>query len=115
LADRPEKAEKALDAYRQIFGKENFFIELMDHGLADQKKVFPKLVELAKKFDAPLVATNDCHYFRKEDNLAHDVLLCIGTGKTIDDPKRLKYNGPEFYYKSSTPRCFRCSAKFPRR
>jgi DNA polymerase-3 subunit alpha len=73
----------------------------MDHGLADQKKVFPKLVELAKKFDAPLVATNDCHYFRKEDNLAHDVLLCIGTGKTVDDPKRLKYNSPEFYYKSS--------------
>jgi DNA polymerase-3 subunit alpha len=101
LADRPEKAEKALDAYRQIFGKDNFFIELMDHGLADQKKVFPKLVELAKKFDAPLVATNDCHYFRKEDNLAHDVLLCIGTGKTVDDPKRLKYNSPEFYYKSS--------------
>ena len=101
LADRPEKAEKALDDYRQIFGKENFFVELMDHGLADQKKVFPKLVELAKKFDAPLVATNDCHYFRKEDNLAHDVLLCIGTGKTIDDPKRLKYAAPEFYYKSN--------------
>ncbi|MBP9699577.1 MAG: DNA polymerase III subunit alpha, partial [Elusimicrobia bacterium] len=101
LADRPEKAEKALDEYRQIFGKDNFFVELMDHGLADQKKVFPKLVELAKKFDAPLVATNDCHYFRKEDNLAHDVLLCIGTGKTIDDPKRLKYAVPEFYYKSN--------------
>jgi DNA polymerase-3 subunit alpha len=101
LADRPEKAEKALDSYRQIFGKENFFIELMDHGLADQKKVFPRLVELAKKFDAPLVATNDCHYFRKEDSQAHDVLLCIGTGKTLDDPKRLRYAAPEFYYKSS--------------
>jgi DNA polymerase-3 subunit alpha len=63
----------------------------MDHGLPDQRKVFPRLVELAKRFDAPLVATNDCHYFRKEDAFAHDVLLCIGTGKTLDDPKRLKY------------------------
>jgi len=99
-ADRPERAEKALDTFRQIFGKENFFVELMDHGLADQKRVFPKLVALAKKFDAPLVATNDCHYFRKEDQAAHDVLLCIGTGKTLDDPQRLRYGSPEFYYKS---------------
>jgi DNA polymerase-3 subunit alpha len=101
LRDDPARAEKALDGYRQIFGKENFYVELMDHGLPDQRKVFPRLVELAKRFDAPLVATNDCHYFRKEDAFAHDVLLCIGTGKTLDDPKRLKYAAPEFYYKST--------------
>lgn len=101
LRDDTAKAEKALDGYRQIFGKDNFYVELMDHGLPDQRKVFPRLVELAKRFDAPLVATNDCHYFRKEDAFAHDVLLCIGTGKTLDDPKRLKYAAPEFYYKST--------------
>jgi DNA polymerase III subunit alpha len=99
LADQTEKAAKALDDFRSIFGKDNFFLELMDHGLPDQKRVFPKLVELSKKTGTPLVATNDCHYFRKEDSFAHDVLLCIGTGKTLDDPKRLKYAAPEFYYK----------------
>jgi DNA polymerase-3 subunit alpha len=101
LRDDTARAEKALDGYRQIFGKDNFYVELMDHGLPDQRKVFPRLVELAQRFDAPLVATNDCHYFRKEDAFAHDVLLCIGTGKTLDDPKRLKYAAPEFYYKST--------------
>ena len=100
LREQPDKAAKALDDYRAIFGKDNVFVELMDHGLPDQRKVFPRLVELAKKFDAPLVATNDCHYFRKDDHFAHDVLLCIGTGKTLNDPHRLKYNAPEFYYKA---------------
>jgi len=94
------KAYQALDDFRQIFGKDNFFIELMDHGLPQQKDVFPKLVEMAKKTGAPLVATNDCHYFKKDDAFAHDVLLCIGTGKTLNDPNRMKYAAPEFYYKS---------------
>jgi DNA polymerase-3 subunit alpha len=96
--DRP-KAEKALDEFRQIFGKDNVYLELMDHGLPDQKKVFRELVEMGRRTGAPLVATNDCHYFKKEDHFAHDVLLCIGTGKTLDDPKRLRYASPEFYYK----------------
>jgi DNA polymerase-3 subunit alpha len=99
LRDQPQKAAEYVGEYQQIFGKENFFLELMDHGLPDQKTVFPQLVELGKKTGAPLVATNDCHYFRKDDHFAHDVLLCIGTGKTLDDPKRLKYAAPEFYYK----------------
>lgn len=100
LKEDPQKAYKELDDYQQIFGKENFFIELMDHGLPQQKQVFPQLVEMAKKTGAPLVATNDCHYFRKDDSFAHDVLLCIGTGKTLNDPNRMKYAVPEFYYKS---------------
>lgn len=93
------EAEKLLDGYQQIFGKENFYIEIMDHGLASQQAVNPKLIELAKKGGADLVATNDCHYFKKEDSTAHDVLLCIGTGKKLTDEKRLKYGSPEFYYK----------------
>lgn len=100
MKDNPEKAYKALDDFRQIFGKDNFFIELMDHGLPQQKQVFPQLVEMSKKTGAPLVATNDCHYFKKDDAFAHDVLLCIGTGKTLNDPNRMKYAAPEFYYKS---------------
>jgi len=100
LADQPQKAVQILDEYRAIFGKDNFFIELMDHGLADQKRVFPMLVDLAKRNEVPTVATNDCHYFRKDDAVAHDVLLCIGTGKTVDDPHRMRYEGQEFYYKS---------------
>ncbi len=94
-----EKALKLVDDYKNIFGKENFYIEIMDHGLDAQRLVMPKLVELGNKTDTPLVATNDCHYFKKEDHLAHDVLLCIGTGKKINDEKRLKYGSSEFYYK----------------
>jgi DNA polymerase III subunit alpha len=100
LKDQPDKAYKALDDFRNIFGKDNFYLELMDHGLPLQKQVFPQLVEMSKKTGAPLVATNDCHYFRKDDSFAHDVLLCIGTGKTLNDPNRMKYAAPEFYYKA---------------
>lgn len=93
------EANRLLDEYKNIFGKENFYLEVMDHGLASQQAVNPMLVELGKKTGTALVATNDCHYFKKEDSTAHDVLLCIGTGKKITDEKRLKYGAPEFYYK----------------
>lgn len=93
------KALSLIDDYKNIFGKGNFYIEIMDHGLDSQKAVMPKLIELAHKTGTPLVATNDCHYFKKEDYLAHDVLLCIGTGKKVTDEKRLKYGSSEFYYK----------------
>ncbi len=94
------EANRLLAEYKNIFGKENFFLEVMDHGLAAQQSVNPLLVALGNKTDTQLVATNDCHYFKKEDSLAHDVLLCIGTGKKLTDEKRLKYGAPEFYYKS---------------
>jgi len=96
-----DQAEELLGKYTEIFGRGNFYVELMDHGLEDQKRINPILVELAKKVGVPVVATNDCHYFKKEDNLAHDVLLCIGTGKKISEEKRLKFATSEFYYKSA--------------
>ncbi len=94
------EAIKLVDEYKSLFGKKNFYIELMDNEMEEQKKLIPKLLELAKKTDTPVVATNDCHYLKKEDAFAHDVLLCIGTGTTIDAPKRLKFPTEEFYYKT---------------
>jgi DNA polymerase-3 subunit alpha len=98
-SDDVKKAEALAADYNDIFGKGNFYIEIMDHGLEEQKKVNPMLVELSKKMDIPLVATNDCHYLRKEDSYDHDVLLCIGTGKTIDEPDRLRFSNNLFYYR----------------
>ncbi len=100
LHGQPDDAERHLKSYLDIFGKENFFIELMDHGMAEQKKVNPLLVELAKSFGVPVVATNDNHYATKDDFLAHDVLLCVGTGKKLSEEKRLRFQVNEFYYKS---------------
>lgn len=98
-AGNDEAALKLIDEYKAIFGAGHFYLEVMDHGLEAQKQVMPKLVELGKKTNTPLVATNDCHYFRREDHMAHDVVLCIGTGKKLTDEKRLKYGAPEFFYK----------------
>ncbi|HOW27435.1 MAG TPA: DNA polymerase III subunit alpha [Elusimicrobiota bacterium] len=100
LSNQPEKAQKLLDDYRSIFAKDHFYLELMDHGMPEQKAVIPLLTDLSKRSGIPLVATNDCHYLRREDSFPHDVLLCIGTGKTLNDEKRLKYPTAEFYYKS---------------
>ena len=86
---------------RDLFGRDNFFIELQDHNLTEQKKVNPRLVQLAKELEIPLVATNDLHYVRKEDAALHDVLLCIQTGKTLDDQDRtLRFATDEFYLRS---------------
>lgn len=95
-----EEAKKAVIKYIDIFGKENFFIELQDNGLKEQIKVNSRLIDLSKEFDLRVVATNDCHYLRPEDARAHDVLLCIQTGKTINDPDRLRFESKEFYFKS---------------
>jgi len=100
LQGQVEQATRVAGEYREIFGKDNFFIELQDHGLADQHSVFPHLLEIAKAIDAPLVATNDLHYVRKADAPAHDVLLCIQTGSTINEPGRFKFDAEEFYLKS---------------
>lgn len=98
--DMFEEAKRAADTYREIFGKENFFIEIQDNGLQEQVKVNKRLVELAQAFELQTVATNDCHYLRPEDARAHDVLICIQTGKTINDPDRLRFESKEFYFKS---------------
>jgi len=95
-----DRARAALAEMVDIFGKDNVFVELQDQGLPEQRRINPDLVRLASETDLPLVATNDCHYLRKEDANAHDVLLCIQTGKAISDPNRLKFPNDEFYLKS---------------
>ncbi|MBI2119741.1 MAG: DNA polymerase III subunit alpha [Elusimicrobia bacterium] len=98
-----EKSDQTLELagkYQDIFGKGNFYLEIMDHGIEAQKKVDRTLTELSQKTGIPLVATNDCHYFKKEDAFAHDVLLCIGTGKVVTESNRMRYASEEFYYKS---------------
>ncbi|MFA5975787.1 MAG: DNA polymerase III subunit alpha [Elusimicrobiota bacterium] len=101
LADRHDEALRIVETYQSLFGKENYYLEVMDHGLPEQRRLNEKLLELSKKTDVPLVATNDCHYLRKEDAPAHDALLCIGTGSTLSEPSRLRFSAEEFYYKSA--------------
>ncbi len=93
-------AREAALWYKHVFGPENYYIELQANGLPEQERANKLLVELAKDIHAPLVATNDCHYLRREDARAHDALLCIQTGKTLNDPKRMKFSTEELYFKS---------------
>ena len=94
-------AEADAGRLQDIFGKDNFFIEIQDHGIAEQHQTNPQLIELAKKIGAPLLATNDTHYTHREDHEAHDALLCVQTGCTIADPNRFKFEGTEHYLKSA--------------
>ena len=93
-------AEQRIGEYTDIFGKENFYLEIMDHGMEEEKLVNRHIVDLSKKLDLPLVATNDVHYLRKEHAKAHEIMLCIQTGSKLDDPKRFRFSGPEYYFKS---------------
>jgi len=102
LRNDEKLATQRASKLQDIFGKDNFFIELQDHGLAEQKRTNPMLVELARKIGAPLLATNDSHYTHREDHLAHDALLCVQTGSNLDDPKRFKFDGDEHYLKSAS-------------
>ncbi len=95
-----EKAKSAAKSYNDILGKNNFFLELQDHGMDEQKKVNAQLRKLSKELDIPLVATNDVHYLRRSDAKVHEVLLCVQTGKTIVDEDRMKFPSAEFYLKS---------------
>ena len=83
-----------------LFGKGNYFIELMDHGLEDEKQVLPELVRLSEATGIPMIATNDCHYLRREDAEAQEVLMCIQTGKTLEDENRMRMESRELYDKS---------------
>jgi len=102
LADRMDLAEKALEKYISIFGKEDFYLEIQDSGLPEQKKANKGLAELSRKHSVPLVATNDVHYLEKQDNRFHDVLLCIQTGSMINDTDRLKFSTDEYYFKDAS-------------
>jgi DNA polymerase III subunit alpha len=86
---------------QDIFGKDNLFVELQDHGLEKQKKTNPQLVEIARRIGAPLLATNDSHYTSRDDHLAHDALLCVQTGSMMDDEKRFRFEGAEHYLKTA--------------
>ncbi|CAG1066312.1 DNA polymerase III subunit alpha [uncultured bacterium] len=95
-----ETAEKAALEYKTTFGNRRFYLEIQHNGIEEQEVVNRRLIELGKKLDIPLVATNDCHYLRKEDARVHDVLLCIQTGTTVNAPNRMKFSTEEFYVKT---------------
>ena len=94
-----EKAQNLTAEYRDIFGPRNFFIELHDHGMAEQKQCNAHLPKFAREFGLGLVAANDVHFLRRSDHRAHDVLLCINTATKIEDEQRMRYE-PELYFKS---------------
>ena len=94
-----EGAKQWAQEMKDVFG-DDFYIELQDHGIAEEKQVIPELIQIARELNIQLVATNDVHYIEKEDWEAHDVLLCIQTKKTLADPKRMKFDTHEFYMKS---------------
>ena len=100
LADDFAQATRVANQYREIFGKENFFLEIQDQGLEQEQAINPRLVELSRKTDIPLVATNDAHYLKCEDAHAHDVLLCIQMGRQLSDEKRMRFHNNQFYVKS---------------
>ncbi|MDN6399449.1 MAG: DNA polymerase III subunit alpha [Brachybacterium sp.] len=96
-----DEAVKAAGEYQDMFGKENYFIELMDHGLDIEKRVTKDLLEVAKAVGAPLVATNDLHYVTEQDAQIQDVLLCINSGSRLNDPDRFKFGGSGYFLKSA--------------
>ncbi|MBI3909661.1 MAG: DNA polymerase III subunit alpha [Armatimonadetes bacterium] len=100
LKQQKKEARRRAAELREIFGADNFYIELQDHGLPDQAAIRDELVRIARELGLPLVATNDVHYLRPEDADPHEVLLCVQTGTTMNDPKRLRYGAPAFYLTS---------------
>ena len=100
LDDDYGKARETAELYMDIFGAENYYVELMDHGLPEQMKVNKSLRQIAKELRLPTIATNDAHYGTREDADPHDILLCIQTGAQREDPKRFRFTGQEFYLKT---------------
>lgn len=100
LQNKEEEAKKAALDYREIFGSENFYLELQDHNLAEQRLVNTALIRLSKECGIPLIATNDVHYLERQDARLQDIMLCIQTGKTVQDQDRMRFGSDEFYLKS---------------
>ncbi|MBO4799012.1 MAG: DNA polymerase III subunit alpha, partial [Lachnospiraceae bacterium] len=100
LKGLPDKAKEAALEYQDIFGEGNFYLELQDHGMPDQQRVNPVIINISRETGIPLVCTNDVHYTREEDAEAHDVLLCIQTGKKVADEDRMRYEGGQYFVKS---------------
>ncbi len=98
---REREAEAAARDFLEIFGEGNFYLEMQDHGIPEQRLANEAVRRISRKLGIPLVASNDCHYLRKDDAFAHDVLLCIGTQKSLSDPDRLRYASDNFYLKTA--------------
>ncbi len=95
-----EGAKKKALYYRDLFGRDNFFIELQDHGIEEQKRIIPNLIKIADEIGVGIVATNDCHYIEKSDSQMHNILLCIQTNRTVNDNDRMEFQTDEFYLKT---------------
>ena len=100
LKGAEDEAEQWLKDMRDIFPEDHFYVEIQDHGIDEQQETLPDSVRLARKLDLPLVATNDAHYLRQQDSNWHDILLCISTGKLVDDPDRFQMTTDQLYFKS---------------
>jgi DNA polymerase III subunit alpha len=100
LSDKYEDARRLAHTYSDILGRNNFFLEVQDHHLEQDRRLTPQLNRLSQETGLPLVATNDSHYLRKEDARAHEILMCIQTGKSFSDPNRMRWSTPDFYLKS---------------
>ncbi len=100
LAGRYEDAKRLANEYADLFGKSNFFLEMQDHGLDQDKTAMPQIRRMAAETAIPLVVTNDAHYLAHDDVRAHEILLCIQTAKTMSDPNRMRFTTPDFYVKS---------------
>ena len=100
LEGRYDDAKAYALQMQELFGRDHYYIELMDHGIPEEKTVLPRLVRIAQETGIPMVATNDCHYLNREDAAAQEVLMCIQTGKTLQDETRMRMNTEELYVKS---------------
>ena len=100
LYDRVEEARRACARFIDIFGRENYFVEIQDHGIPEQRKIIPGLLDLAQEFNLKVICTNDVHYVNHADAGPHDAMLCIQTGAKIDEEKRMRFDGTQFYLKS---------------
>ena len=101
LQDKFDEAARAALEFEEIFGKGNYFLELMDHGLDAQLRILKPMSELSKRTGIPAVVSNDSHYLNADDVKAHDCLLCISTGKTVNDTNRLSYGSPKYYFRTA--------------
>jgi DNA polymerase III subunit alpha len=110
---RLEDAERVANRYKELFGAENYFLEMQDHGMDEELRVNRELVPLARRLGIGLIATNDVHYLEKSDAAAHDAMLCVGTNRKIADVARMRFPAPEFYLKSPEE-MQPCSGKCPR-
>ena len=101
LADNYEDAKAKAARFQDIFGKDNFFMELQDHEIPEQKRTNPQLIQIGREIGAPLLATNDSHYTHQHDAESHDALLCVQTNALMSDPNRFKFSGDQHYLKSA--------------